>query len=172
VLIDLGKLREMHPRLPVEIAHELMTRAALGLARHEHRPGVAVHLEVEDESHAGSLSWAPAAGGREQHDEKRITEDGAEAVALAFAHRFRGWSIVRRMQQEERADWLLEQGRDADRQTVALEISGVDRGAVSGRLRQKLSQVSGALDVDERWAAVVGFQAPQAILRSTEARDG
>lgn len=55
----------------------------------------------------------------DQHDHNRITEDGAEAVALALAHRHRAWRIIRRMQRGGRADWLLE---DAGGGTVALEV--------------------------------------------------
>jgi len=99
----------------------------------------------------------------DQHDHNRITEDGAEAVALALAHRHRAWRIVRRMQRRERADWLLEDARGNE---IALEVSGVDRGNISGRLFEKLKQVAKNADIDQRWASVVGFEEPAVALRS------
>ena len=104
----------------------------------------------------------------DQHDYNRITEDGAEAVALALAHRHRAWCVIRRMQREEHADWLLEDTRDGVRQTVALEISGVDRGSILGRISEKLAQVAKSADVDQRLASVVGFEEPTAALRFTK----
>lgn len=117
---------------------------------------------------AGQLSW-PAAdlGGINKHDQNRVTEDGAEAVALAVASRHAAWRVVRRMQREERADWLLE---DDDQRLIALEVSGVDKGSIDARMSEKLKQVAASDDVDERWAGVVGFEAPTASLRSARRR--
>lgn len=97
-----------------------------------------------------------------------MTEDGAEAVMLALAHRARGWRVVRRMQREEHADWLLEQQGEGPRQVVALEVSGVNRGSIAARLTDKLDQVARSEDVDQKWAGVVGFEEPVATLRSTK----
>lgn len=72
------------------------------------------------------------------------------------------------MQREERADWLLEHPGERRRLRVALEVSGVDRGRITGRLRDKLVHVAKSADVDQRWAGVVGFEEPIAALRSTE----
>jgi hypothetical protein len=72
------------------------------------------------------------------------------------------------MQREEHADWLLEH-EDAERRSlIALEVSGVDRGRIANRLRDKLAQVKEAVDVDQRWTGGVGFQKPAAALRSTQ----
>jgi hypothetical protein len=99
----------------------------------------------------------------DQHDHNRITEDGAEAMALTLAHRHRAWRVVRRMQRRENADWLLEDARGDE---SALEVSGVDRGSIAARLSEKLKQVAKNADVDQRWASVVGFEEPTAALRS------
>jgi hypothetical protein len=104
----------------------------------------------------------------DQHDHNRVTEDGAEAVALSLAHRHRGWRVVRRLQREEHADWLLEETTEGERQVIALEVSGVDRGGIKTRLADKLAQVAQAEDVDQRWAGVVGFESPTAALRTAE----
>jgi len=115
------------------------------------------------------LSWPGADLSKiDQHDHNPITEDGAEAVALALAHRHRAWRVIRRMQREEHADWLLEEAREDTRQIVALEISGVDRGGILARLSEKLAQVAKSTDVDQRWAGVVGFEEPAAALHSTK----
>ncbi|NOY25306.1 MAG: hypothetical protein GXP62_05485 [Oligoflexia bacterium] len=104
----------------------------------------------------------------DQHDDKRITEDGAEAVALALAYQARGFTVLRRMMQGEHSDWQLECGEGPNRQIVALEVSGTDHGSVPSRMTEKLAQVAKSIDVDQRWACVVGFARPQAALHSVE----
>ena len=169
--IDLAGLREMHPRLPEDLVLLMMTRAALGLQRNGHGSPVAISLDLEPVGIQGLLGWpATDLGSLDQHDHNRVTEDGAEAVALVLAHRNRGWRVVRRMQREEHADWLLEEIGEGERQVVALEVSGVDRGKIAARLAEKLAQVAKSDDVDQRWAGVVGFEEPVAALRSTKAR--
>jgi hypothetical protein len=169
MLIDLARLREMHPRLPGDLAVVMVTRAALGLERNGHSSRVGVSLDVEHLETAGTLAWPTVDFSRiDQHDHDRITEEGAEAVALVFAHQGRGWRVVRRMQREEHADWLLEELGEDRRRVVALEISGVNRGSIASRLAEKLVQVARSVDVDQRWAGVVGFQKPTAVLRSAK----
>lgn len=169
--IDLAELREMRPRLPEDLALIMATRAALGLQRNGHETPVAISLDLERIASRGTLAWPGAdLATLGQHDHNRVTEDGAEAVALALAHRHRGWRIVRRLQREEHADWLLEEMGEEARQVVALEVSGVDRGGITSRLAEKLDQVARSEDVDQRWAGVVGFQEPAAVLCSTTAR--
>jgi hypothetical protein len=164
VEIDLAKLQEMHTRLPSDLALLMVSRAALALERNTHVSGVRLALDLERVLRSGILSWPPADLTKiDQHDYNRITEDGAEAVALAVAHRHRGWRVIRRLQREEHADWLLEDIRGEARQVVALEVSGVDRGRITNRLSQKLAQVAKA-DADQRWAGLVGFEEPAAAL--------
>jgi hypothetical protein len=163
--IDLAELREMHPRLPTDLALMMVGRAALALERNAHPSGVRLSLDVEQVLSSGTIAWPGADLSKiDQHDHNRITEDGAEAVVLALAHRHRAWRVIRRMQREEHADWLLEDARQGVRQVVALEISGVDRGSIRARLSEKLAQVAKSTDVDQRWAGVVGFEEPAAAL--------
>jgi hypothetical protein len=165
--IDLKKLREMHPELPGDVAVAMLVRAGLALQRNGHATGVAVSLRLERAERQGSLSWRHAdINTIGLHDDNRITEDGAEAVTLAVFHKHFEWRVVRRMQREEHADWLLERTADAGRETAALEVSGVDRGSIASRLREKLGQVAKSSDVDQRWAGVVGFERPIAALES------
>ena len=162
--IDLNQLREMHTKLGVAQASILVERAAFALERNAHKPGVRLSMDLERVLSFGFLAWPNADMGKiEQHDHNRITEDGAEAVALALAHRHRAWRIIRRMQRGGRADWLLEDARGG---TVALEVSGVNRGSIAARLTAKLKQVGKNPDVDQRCAGVVGFEEPTAALRS------
>lgn len=163
--IDLKKLREMHPELPADVAVIIVVRAALALQRNGHSSGLDLSQQVERVASKGSLSWKSADMTTiAQHDSNRITEDGAEAVTLAMIHKHREWRIVRRMQREEFADWLLEREGDAGHETAALEVSGVDRGSIAARLTEKLSQVAKSTDVDQRWAGVVGFELPIAAI--------
>lgn len=121
-------------------------------------------LEIEWEEHTADLWWSLASlEDLAQHDPNKITEDGAEVVALAIAHRSNGWQVVRRMD-EEHADWLLGNGEA----TLALEVSGVAHGSITKRLTEKLRQVLNAEDVRERWACVVGFEQPRAVVRAPE----
>jgi hypothetical protein len=168
---DLGELRTMHPRIPADIALVMVGRAALALERNAHVSGVQLSLDLERVPSRGLLSWPGADLSRiDQHDQNRITEDGAEAIALALAHRHLSLRVIRRMQREEHADWLLEQVREGVRRVVALEISGVDQGRITARLSEKLAQVGNATDVDERWAGVVGFEKPIAALHQNKRR--
>lgn len=169
--INLAQLREMHARLPADLALVMVGRAMLALERSGHKSGVPLSLDLERILSSGLLIWPGAALSElDQHDYNRITEDGAEAVVLAVAHRHRAWCIVRRMQREEYADWLLEDTAGGRRQVVALEVSGVDRGSILARLGMKLTQVAKSVDADQRWAGVVGFERPIMALHSTKRR--
>jgi hypothetical protein len=169
--LDLAQLREMHTRLPADLALVLVGRAALALERNGHTSGVPVSQDLEKIVSSGILSWPGAELSKiDQHDHNQITEDGAEAVMLAVAHRHRAWCVVRRLQREEHADWLLEDTAGRQRQVVALEVSGVDRGRIVARLTQKLAQVAKSVDVDQRWAGVVGFEKPITALHSSKRR--
>jgi hypothetical protein len=167
--IDLADLREMHPRLPEDLALVMIGRAALSLQKNGHESPVNLRMDVERAVTRGMLSWPGSDPGfLDQHDSKRLTEDGAEAIALALGHKSRGWRIVRRLQQGEHADWLLEESSAGKSLRIALEVSGVARGSITSRLTEKLEEVSRSEDVDQQWAGVVGFQQPVVALRSTE----
>lgn len=167
--IDLADLREMHPRLPEDRALVMIGHAALSLQRNGHGSPVNIRLDIDRAVTHGKLAWPGSDPGfLDQHDSKRLTEDGAEAVALALCHQARGWRVVRRMQQGECADWLLEGTSDSHRQRIALEVSGVARGSITARLTQKLNQVLQSEDVDQQWAGIVGFEEPVAALRSSK----
>ncbi|HEV7667609.1 MAG TPA: hypothetical protein VGS22_03730 [Thermoanaerobaculia bacterium] len=167
--IDLSDLREMHPRLPEDLALVMIGRAALSLQSNGHASPVDIRLDVDGTVTHGGLTWPSSDSDfLEQHDSKRLTEDGAEAIALALSYQARGWRVVRRMQQGESADWLLEGPSKGTRQRIALEVSGVARGSITSRLTEKLAQVTKSEDVDEQWAGIVGFEEPVTALRSSK----
>ena len=73
--------------------------------------------------------------------------------------------ILNRLPPQERQKVVDEiRGRNL---RVALEVSGVGRGGIASRLREKLEQVANSPDVDQRWAGVVGFEEPAVALHST-----
>lgn len=89
-------------------------------------------------------------------DENRITEDGAEAVAITYVHAHANWIVKRRLQRGESADWLMRR----DEQWMALEVSGTLSGDAAARLREKVAQVAKCSIPAERLAVVVAFDAP------------
>ena len=152
----------MHPLLPATTAAEYAHRAAIGLERHRHVSGVVLKTRFDREKRDASLHWTSATPGAEdQLDGNRVTEDAAEAVALAFVHVAKGWVIRRRAQRGEAADWLL---RAPDARLVALEVSGIGKGRDTRRMRVKLEQVAGAKIGDDRAACVVELPAPRATV--------
>jgi hypothetical protein len=160
--LDLTLLREVHPLLPESTAAELVHRAALALQR-RHRPGVQLTATVDGVVTTGSIAWtACSPTDADQLDRHRVTEDGAEAVALSLVHAERGWTVRRRLQRGEHADWLL---RDDRQQLVALEISGTDDGDDAVRMQEKLAQVLRNDDATQRAACVVRFREPRATLK-------
>src|SRR5438876_8851672 len=113
----------MHPLLAKSTALEYAYRAAIGLGRHGHTPGVRLKLSPKGRVGHGTLHWvAVSAKLAAQLDFHRVTEDAAEAIALALVHVANGWVVRRRLQRGEFADWLL---IDRDHNLVALDVSGV-----------------------------------------------
>jgi hypothetical protein len=167
-VIDLEMLRVMHPELPEELATIMISRAALALARNNHEQSVKLKIHFDKAERSAQLIWPiHDFAARVFHDEKRITEDGAEAIALAVVHREKNWTIYRRLQQGECGDWLLTESNSGDDgvKTIAFETSGVDKGKIAARLKAKIEQVSDA-DADIRCAGVVGFEQPEAAIHT------
>lgn len=156
------QLKSMHPLLPASTAAEYGYRAAVGLERHQHEPGVSLATLIENEAGEASLHWHRSLpSDDEQIDRHRITEDAAEAVALALVHGARGWVVRRRLQRGEFADWLL---RDPRARLIALEVSGIDEGSDADRLRIKIDQVRHASVARQRAACVVELSTPRATV--------
>lgn len=156
------QLKSMHPLLPASTAVAYGYSAAVGLGRYNHEPGVSLATLIEREVGDASLHWVVSPfGDVELLDRHRITEDAAEAVALALVHVARGWVVKRRLQRGESADWLLQ---DSEARLVALEVSGIGEGEDPDRLRIKLEQVRRASIANQRVACVVELPAPRATV--------
>lgn len=162
VRVDLRLMKQMHPRLPASTAADIVFRAGLAFQRRGHEPGVELGFSGDLHQSAAEIFWdVPDAAGSQQVDQLRVTEDGAEAVALALTRVARGWVVARRFQRGESADWLL---TDPDGHLVALEVSGIDGAPEPRRLDQKLAQVAKADASFQRSACVVAFGPPSAAL--------
>jgi hypothetical protein len=95
-------------------------------------------------------------------DSHRVTEDGAEAVALTYANFKAGWVVKRRLQRGESADWLLRN----EAGWLALEVSGMIAGDPLARLKQKQHQVSRCSLPVDRLAIVISFDRPLIMASS------
>lgn len=161
MVFDLEGVKAMHPRLSEETCHDLAQKAAHALQRH-HQPGVSLALEKDTEdAGTATLSWRRRDdAGLQQLDHVKVTEEGAEAIALCFVHRAEGWRVRRRLQRDDFADFLLEMGP----QRLALEVSGTDIGSLRGRMKAKLENVAKARYAN-RAACVVRFAEPRAVFQ-------
>jgi len=163
--LHLTRRQEMHPILRLTTALEYEYRAAIGLARHGHTSGVRLGVSLDGQRRQGRLHWREAPPGADlQLDFHRVTEDAAEAVAMALVHVGRGWTILRKLQRRERGDWLLV---DSDQNRIAMEVSGVD-GIDTGQrlLKQKMQQVRQSRTRGSKVACVVELAPPRARLQT------
>ena len=159
--LDLDELRARHPVLSAARAHDLSENAAFALQR-RHVAGVALSIVAHENMSSMPLVWRRRETEPVHLDAVRVTEDGAEAIALALVHELEGWTIHRRLPRGEHADWLLK--RDGTGVRMALEVSGTDEGPTEARLREKLRQVARASSAFKRVACVIRFTEPQALL--------
>ena len=161
IQMNLDDLGVMHPKLrghPVSLAK----LAVLALRRAGHTPPIQIWTDNDGRTALGNIAW------RSQHmhvlemlDRKRVTEEGAEAVALAYVHVTQGWIVKRRLQQDEGAHWLLtNNGRE-----LALEVSGMESRNFTGRLALKKLQMLAQCSLrTERLAVVVEFEGPLIVV--------
>ena len=155
----------MHPRLGLSTAVEYGSRAAIGLGRNGHAPGVKLAVSLDDRRQQGHLYWRTAPRGADaQLDFHRITEDAAEAVALALVHVSKGWVVDRRLQRREFGDWRL---TDPEGNHIAMEVSGVDKvDTGQRRLKEKVAQVARCMTTGQKVACVVELAPPRSRLKS------
>jgi hypothetical protein len=111
--------------------------ASLALQRAGHNSPAEAAVHDDRLQSTAHIEWKPQDSALLQVlDANRVTEDGAEAVALAFASCSDGWTAKRRLQRTEHADWLLYK----DRRWLALEVSGTADGDPFARLAIKKSK--------------------------------
>lgn len=162
VELDLRLLKHMHPRLPKVVVDAFAHSAAIALAKYHAPPTTQLMASIDGMDTAARMTWVDAApDDAEQLDRIRVTEGGAEAVALALVSVSRGWACARRLQRGESADWLL---KDRDSQLIALEVSGIDGMPQAWRLAEKLRQAGRATITPLNSACVVAFEPPSAEL--------
>ncbi len=171
MVIDLDKLGQMHPALQRAEEVELYRRrGALALRRCGHAPGVTARVLNGAARSDATISWSSELDPEATLaviDDQRLTEDGAEAIALAFVHGLSGWTVRRRVQREGSADWLLED--KPRKRKMALEVSGTISDNAEGRLRIKLAQVGRVSEKGcVRAAVVVRFEEPRVLASTVE----
>lgn len=136
---------------------------ALALERAGHSSPVRTETEHDGQGDHVEIEWLPQdatiLGVADAH---RVTEDGAEAVALSYAHGIGRWLVKRRLRRGEYADWLLQ----VDGRSLALEVSGTTTDDARSRLRDKKEQVERCTLPATRMAVVVAFVRPT-ILAGT-----
>jgi hypothetical protein len=152
----LHDLCSIHPALqghPVD----LFKYGALALQRAGHASPVRTATDHDGLESTADIEWlSQGLTLLEVLDNNRITEDGAEAVALTYANTKAGWVVKRRLQRGESADWLLH----SEVGWLALEVSGMIAGDVLTRLKEKKQQVARCTLPADRLAIVVAFDKP------------
>lgn len=167
-MIDLDDVASLCPGLRVETGEPLVFRAVMALQR-RHKTGVELLGTVRGNDLREALTWKkrPAALAPFE-DFNRVTEEGAEIIALALAGQRCGWTVKRRLQstRAEGADWLMKSGADK----VILEVGGTDKADLKARYGQKITQAQTA-----SWpkgtllaACVVSFVEPRVLFWSSD----
>lgn len=166
-MIDLEALSQTTGLSP-DSAEPLAFRAAMALQR-RHEPGVSLVAEGLGPPVRVALVWRKRTAVPEHEDINRVTEEGAEAIALALVASTRKWRVGRRLQSTrgERADWLL---KDPTGAHVLLEVGGTDEGELSAGLARKRQQVESSPFASRcaLAACVVRFAEPRALLWSND----
>ena len=141
-MIDLDDVAGLCPGLHAASAEPLAFRAVIALQR-RHQPGVKLSVTMRGKDLREPLKWKERPAELAQmEDLNRVTEEGAEAIALALAGRRCGWSVKRRLQSRlsEGADWLMVSGACK----VIVEVGGTDDGDLDGLYRRKIKQAQQA----------------------------
>jgi hypothetical protein len=160
--IDLGRLCENHPEIEEEVLPPYIHRAAMALQR-RHVPRVQLRVRQGDETDH-ELVWPAKSPRASEHlDFNRVTEDGAEGVALAVVQKLYGWTAKRRLQRTQFADWLLAQ--EGTVEEIAMEVSGTDEEDDAAVLRKKVAQVRKCKVAPKRVACAVRFLEPRCTFK-------
>lgn len=164
-MIDLEVLADVLG-LPGDTVSPLAHRAAVALER-RHRPGAHLSGTVQGTTIDEEVRWRNRSPGAAIYEDlNRVTEEGAEGIALALARLHRGWRVERRLQSRlaEGADWLMV---DASGELeVVMEVGGTDEQDLASLFARKLDQArrSPFAEVSTPAACVVRFLEPSAKL--------
>ncbi|MGH8603410.1 MAG: hypothetical protein ACREXR_11765 [Gammaproteobacteria bacterium] len=158
----LQDLFSVHPALrgyPVDLSKH----GALALQRAGHTSPARAGIDHDGLDSKTEIEWlSQAVALLDVLDSNRVTEDGAEAVALTYANAKAGWVVKRRLQRGESADWLLHK----EAGWLALEVSGMIAGDPMARLREKKQQVARCSLPADRLAIVVALDRPLIVAGS------
>jgi hypothetical protein len=159
----LHDLCSLHPALrgyPID----LFKYGGLALQRAGHTSPVRAGIDHNGLGSMAEIEWlSQGLALLDVLDKNRVTEDGAEAVALSYAHSKAGWVVKRRLQRGESADWLLH----GEAGWLALEVSGMIEGDPFARLKEKKQQVARCSLPADRLAIVIAFDRPLIMAGST-----
>jgi len=154
--LALQDLCSMHPKLrghPTDYARH----GALALQRAGHNSPVLAGVDHDGLAGTAEINWLfqdlKVLAVLDRH---RVTEDGAEAVALAYANSKAGSVVKRRIQRGESADWMMRNESGC----LVLEVSGTTVGNPSARLEEKKRQVARCSLPAKLLAIVVAFDRP------------
>lgn len=151
----------MHPKLRGDPT-DLYKFGGLALQRAGHVSPVRAGIDHKGLEDTAEIEWlSQNLTVLQVLDGKRVTEDGAYAVALAYVNCKAGWVVKRRLQQHECADWLLHHSNEAD--WLALEVSGTAAGNPRPRLTEKREQMARCTLTNRRLAIIVAFDAPSIL---------
>jgi hypothetical protein len=161
--IDLGRLCKNHPEVEdEEVLPPYIHRAAVALQR-RHVPGVLLRVRREDEANHKLVWPVKPLRAADFLDFNRVTEDGAEAIALAVVQKLYGWTAKRRLQRTQFADWLLAQ--EGSVEEIAMEVTGTDEEDDAAALRKKVVQVRKCTVAPKRVACAVRFLEPRCTFK-------
>lgn len=142
---------------------DLHRYGALALQRAGHASPVRTEVDHDGIEAPAEIEWlSQDLTLLEVLDSNRVTEDGAEAVALTYANSKAGWVVKRRLQRRESADWLMHN----EVGWLALEVSGTIAGDSVARLKEKKEQVARCSLAADRLAIVVAFDRPLILAGS------
>lgn len=152
-------LQDLCSKHPVLRGHptDLAKCGGLALQRSGHASPVVARVDHDGVAATAEIEWlSQGMSVLEVLDSNRVTEDGAEAVAIAYANSKAGWVVKRRLQRGEFADWLLR----SEAGWLALEVSGTISGEPLARLEQEKRQIARCALPAGRLAVVVAFDRP------------
>lgn len=157
--LALHELRSIHTALkghPIDLAKY----GGLALQRAGHVSPVRAEIDHDGVETTGEIEWLiQSMAVLDVLDSHRITEDGAEAIALTYVSCKAAWVVKRRLQRGESADWLLRN----ESGWLALEVSGTTAGDPYVRLQEKKQQAAHCSLPASRLAVVVAFGGPSIL---------
>ena len=170
-LPELRDIREpKHPGVTRSVCAAFAEAAEVCLARHHRPPETVVHVDCCGQQARKLLKWrAPTPSSmRAWNNRDDATRDAAYIVSLAAIESELGLVALARAETRTGADYYVGNPSDLDLESARrLEVSGTDtgsKGAIRGRLREKVRQVrAGASDLPA-FASVVGFREALVLL--------